>query len=68
LLYDDSGLKEEDSLRLTGFQYADWQFDGEDLIYLVRTAFRGSVRFHDSNRITFHTLKNFRKWYQNLSV
>lgn len=68
LLCDDSGLREEDSLRLTGFQYADWQFDGEDLLYLVRTAFRGSVRFHDSNRITFHTLKNFRKLYPNLPV
>lgn len=68
LLYDDSGLKKEDSLRLTGFQYADWQFDGEDLIYLVRTAYRGAVRFHDSNRITFHRLKNFRKWYPNLPV
>lgn len=60
LLRDESGLREEDSIRLTGFQYADWQFDGDDLICLVRTAYRGAVRFHDSNRITFHVLKGFR--------
>lgn len=60
LLRDESGLSPEDSIRLTGFQYADWQFDGEDIIYLVRTAYRGAVRFHDSNRITFHVLKKFR--------
>lgn len=64
LLQDESGLKQEDSLRLTGFQYADWQFDEENIIYLVRTAYRGAVRFHDSNRITFHILKNFRRLFQ----
>ncbi len=62
VLTDESGLKEEDSVKLTGFQYVDWQFDGEDMIYLVRTAWRGAVRFHDSNRITYHVLKNFRKY------
>lgn len=61
IVEDESGLKEDDSLRLTGFQYVDWQFDGDDIIYLVRTAYRGAVRFHDSNRITYHVLKNFRK-------
>ena len=25
---------------LTGFHYVDWQFDGEDIIYAVRTAYR----------------------------
>ena len=42
LLQDDSGLSWGDSLRLTGFQYVDWQFDGDDLIYFVRTAHRGA--------------------------
>lgn len=53
LLYDDSGLRPEDSRRLTGFQYVDWQIDGDDLIYVVRTAFRGARNFHDSNRVLF---------------
>ena len=53
LLRDESGLSSEDSIRLTGFQYVDWQFDGEDIIFLVRTAYRGARNYHDSNRIIF---------------
>lgn len=60
LLEDDSNLSHRDSIRLTGFQYADWQFDGEDIIYVVRTAYRGAHNFHDANRITFHKIINFR--------
>eukprot|EP01046_Picozoa_sp_COSAG06_P097547 COSAG06_NODE_43653_length_370_cov_0.649446_1_plen_63_part_01 len=29
LLSDDSGLEFVDSVRLTGFQYVDWIFDGD---------------------------------------
>lgn len=61
LLEDDSGLSHEESIRLTGFQYVDWQFDGGDLIYLVRTAYRGAHNYHDSNRIMFHRLADFRR-------
>jgi hypothetical protein len=47
-----------------GFQYADWQFDGEDLIATVRTAFGegegGAHSFHDANFLTFHRIANFR--------
>ncbi len=60
LMRDQSGLTPEDSARLTGFQYVDWQFDGDDIIYLVRTAYRGAVRYHDSNRIIFRKLPKFR--------
>ncbi|MYD09255.1 MAG: exo-alpha-sialidase [Chloroflexi bacterium] len=60
LMRDHSGLTPEDSARLTGFQYVDWQFDGDDIIYLVRTAYRGAIRYHDSNRIIFRKLPNFR--------
>lgn len=62
LLRDESGLRFEDSVRLTGFQYVDWQFDGDDLIYLVRTAYRGAITFHDSNRITYHVLENYARY------
>ncbi len=61
LLADESGLPWEASIKLTGFQYVDWQFDGDDLIYLVRTAYRGAANFHDSNMITFHRLKKWRE-------
>jgi len=60
LMTDDTGLSPEDSIRLTGFQYVDWQFDGDDIIYLVRAAYRGAVRFHDSNRILYCKQKDFR--------
>jgi len=60
LLEDDSGPSHADSVRLTGFQYADWQFDGDDIVYVVRTAYKGAHNFHDANRITFHRLRRFR--------
>jgi len=61
LLQDDTGLSSEDAVRLTGFQYVDWQFDGDDIIYLVRTAYDGAPNYHDSNRITFHKVRDFRE-------
>ncbi len=62
LLRDDTGLMPEASIMNTGFQYVDWQFDGDDLIYVVRTAYRGARNFHDSNQIIFRALKNFREY------
>lgn len=61
LLADDLGLTEAESLRRTGFQYADWFFDGDDLSALVRTAYNGAPNPHDSNMITFHKIRNFRQ-------
>ena len=59
LLEDDQDLSPEESARLTGFQYVDWQFDGEDILYLVRTAYGGAHNFHDANRLTFHRLTDY---------
>jgi hypothetical protein len=79
LLYDDTGLSEEDSIRYTGFHYVDCKFDrltsfqnqssciewncdgGSDLIYIIRTAYRGANTFHNSNRITYKHLTNYRQ-------
>ncbi len=61
ILQDESGLPEDVSMRLTGFQYVDWRFDGDDIIFLCRTAYRGAHSFHDSNRITYHVIRDFRK-------
>ena len=61
LLEDDLGLSPEESAQQTGFQYAAWQFDGDDIFYLLRTAYDGAHNFHDANRITFHRIKNFRR-------
>ncbi|MCC7376156.1 MAG: exo-alpha-sialidase [Verrucomicrobiales bacterium] len=53
-----------------GFQYADWQFDGDDLIAVVRTAFDddqgGAHNCHDSNFITFHRWAGFRAMNQEI--
>lgn len=46
------------------FQYADWRFDGDDLIAVCRTAWDdaegGAHNAHDANFLTFHRWKNFR--------
>ncbi len=59
LLWDDQGMDERASRQSTGFQYVDWLFDGKDILYLVRTAYRGAHNFHDSNQITFHVLPDY---------
>ena len=63
VLRDESGLVPQDSARLSGFQYVEWRFDGEeDIIFVTRMAWRGAHNFHDSNRVTFHRLRQFRNW------
>lgn len=42
-----------------GFQYVDWQFDGNDIVAVSRTSWFGSD-WHDANLITFHRLPGFR--------
>ena len=60
VLEDDSGLSHEESVRSTGFQYVDWQFDGEDIVFVSRTAYHGAHNYHDANRITFHKIERYR--------
>ncbi|MHC4405743.1 MAG: sialidase family protein [Planctomycetota bacterium] len=42
------------------WQYVDWQFDGDDLVAVSRTAWDGSHSAHDANYFTFHRVKRFR--------
>ena len=48
-----------------GLQYVDWQFDGNDIIAVCRTAWDdaagGARNFHDANFMTFHRWADFRK-------
>ncbi|HWR99622.1 MAG TPA: sialidase family protein [Prolixibacteraceae bacterium] len=48
-----------------GFQYVDWQFEGENIIFLSRTAyddaFGGADDYHNANYLTFHRINGFRK-------
>ena len=47
-----------------GFQYADWQFDGSDIVYVSRTAFDdglgGANDYHNANFLTFGRVDGFR--------
>ena len=45
----------------TGFQYVDFFFEGDDILWLCRTALNGAHNFHDANYSTFHRIKDFRK-------
>lgn len=44
-----------------GFQYVDFEFEGDDIIYLCRTALNNATSYHDTNYSTFHKIENFRK-------
>ena len=43
-----------------GFQYVDFEFEGDDIIYLCRTAANAAHNYHDSNYSTFHWIRDFR--------
>jgi hypothetical protein len=55
-------------LKKHGFQYVDWQFDGDDLIAVCRTAYDddegGAHSYHDANFLTFYRIVNFRSLQQ----
>lgn len=48
-----------------GFQYVDWQFDGKDIVFVSRTGYDdeygGATNYHDTNFITFHRIKDYKK-------
>ncbi|WP_290792295.1 sialidase family protein [Flavihumibacter sp. UBA7668] len=48
-----------------GFQYADWQFENNDIILVSRTAYEdglgGAENQHNANMITFHRIIDFRR-------
>ena len=56
------------------FQYADWQFDGDDLVVVCRMAFDdaegGAANQHDANYLTFHRVKHFRtlEWKDSAAI
>ncbi|WP_051605725.1 sialidase family protein [Polaribacter sp. Hel_I_88] len=52
-----------------GFQYVDWQFDGRDIIAIIRTAyddtFGGADNQHNSNYIVFKRINNYNELSKN---
>ena len=55
LLRDDRPF----AARYTGFQYVDWLLDGDDIIFVSRTALNGAHNFHDANYLTFHRVHDY---------
>src|SRR5690606_21606064 len=60
----DSVIIQRPDIDLHGYQYVDWQFDGDDIIAVSRTAHDdgvgGAANYHDSNFMTFHRITGFR--------
>jgi hypothetical protein len=56
--------RRDDDPKEVGFQYVDFFIEGEDILYLCRTAVNGANNFHNSNFTTFHRIKNFREVHQ----
>lgn len=58
LNYEENGWHEDHTK--VGFQYVDGLIDGDDLLFLSRTAINGAWNYHNANHITFHRISNFR--------
>jgi hypothetical protein len=67
----DSIILQSSEYSKIAFQYVDWQFDGEDIVAVSRTAYDdGGERNsnpHNANFLTFHRVSNFRD-YQNQTL
>ena len=51
---DEPNLREDSKV---GFQYVDWFIEGDDILFICRTAYNGAHNFHDANYISFHRIK-----------
>lgn len=60
LIRDEIDMRDADHEKI-GFQYVDYEIEGDDIIYLCRTAINGAHNYHDANYSTFHRIKNFRE-------
>jgi hypothetical protein len=52
--------KRSEDINKVGFQYVDFEFEGDDIIFVCRTSQNGADTYHNSNYITFHKINNFR--------
>ena len=43
--------------KFVGFQYVDFEIEGDKIIWLCRTAVNGAHNFHDANYSTYHVTK-----------
>ena len=59
VVFDPLDYRDVDDQHI-GFQYVDFEIEGEDIIFLCRTSFNGAHDYHDANYSTFHRIKDFR--------
>ena len=52
--------RRHDDPKMTGFQYVDFEIEGDDIIYLCRTGMNNPRNYHDANYSTFHRIERFR--------
>lgn len=54
------------NVEFSGFQYVDWTFDRQDIVYLSRTSFADGNEtppdYHDANYLLFFRITNFRQY------
>lgn len=53
--------KRNEDVKKVSFQYVDFEFEGDDIIFLCRTSINNAHDYHDANYSTFHRIENFRK-------
>jgi uncharacterized protein (TIGR02145 family) len=60
----NSIIIQDSDIYLHGYQYVDWQFDGQDIVAVSRTSHDdgegGPNNYHDANYLTFHRIVGFR--------
>lgn len=53
--------RRNEDIKKVGFQYVDFEFEGDEIIFLCRTSINNAHDYHDANYSTFHRIENFRK-------
>ncbi len=62
LLCDRTVMNYYLSVSTHAFQYVDWIFDGDDILFVVREAMEDAANFHDSNYMTFYRIDGYRQY------
>ena len=60
ILIDRTMLNFDVSMAIHAFQYVDWCFDGEDIIFTVRETMGDTYYFHNGYELTFYRLSNYK--------
>ena len=53
--------RRNEDIKKVGFQYVDFEIEGDDIIFLCRTSVNNAHDYHDANYSTFHRIESFRE-------